>query len=204
VTVCGAAILGSAGTASAGNNTFCKGTVKPANKKKPGVDAVYNFSCSDDIRGYSIVTTRTLDFFGTETNTSPDTSQSAIMQCEGTVPGHGFGCGVVNQYSSPACGGSGKPSCSTAPPCGQPTTAPCTSRLSAGNFISGDISFDKSPCDRSGGKLRIWVTATSDPFITAISPTGGASTTTVGEYGSQPWPLKVKGYGKCGGGKKKH
>jgi hypothetical protein len=180
---CGAFAFGSAGTASAGNLITCGGSVTPPpHTKNADTDARYNVVCSEDIRGYAVVSTSTLDFFGTETDVLPTTSQSATLQCEGTVPGNGFGCGIVNRNSPSGCG--------------TPTTAKCTSRISAGNYISGDISFEKSPC--LGKSPKIWVTATSEPFVTSVSTAvpPGPDTSTVGEYSSQPWRLKVKGFNK--------
>jgi hypothetical protein len=192
---CGAVFLGSAGTANAGNLITCGGKIVPSNPKKVGTDVHYSLSCSEDIRGYSVISTKTFDFFGTETDVTPTVSQSATLQCEGTVPGNGFGCGVVDQYAASNCGSSPKPNCQTVPPCGTTkTTIPCNSKVSAGNFISGDVSFSKSPCL---GLPKVWVTATSDPLVTSFAPSG--DTSTVGEYGSQPFRLKVKGFtkGKC-------
>jgi hypothetical protein len=200
---CGAVFLGSAGTASAGNLIVCGGKVA-AQGKNADTKAKYFIQCSEDIRGYSVVSTKKFDFFGTETDVTPTTSQSATLQCEGTVPGNGFGCGVVDQYVTTGyCGSSGKPNCNVAPPCGQTasgsnpkqTTPPCNQRVSAGNTISGDVDFDTSPC-LSKSKPKIWVTGTSDPLVTAISTAvpPGPDTNTVGEYSSQPFQLKVTGF----------
>lgn len=205
---CGAVFLGSAGTASAGNLIVCGGTITPpAKTKNADTDARYYITCDEDIRGYSVVSTKTLDFFGTETDVLPTESQGATLQCEGTAPGNGFGCGVVDQFASSACNGTGQPKCNVAPPCGQSntganpkqTTKPCSQRLSAGNTISADISFTTSPCL---GKPKAWVTAVSDPLVVSFNPAG--DTNTVGEYGSQPWRLKFKGFSgkKCAKAKK--
>lgn len=194
---CGAVFLGSAGTANAGNLITCGGKIVPSNPKKVGTDARYFVQCSEDIRGYSVVSSAPIDFFGTETDVTPTVSQSATLQCEGTVPGNGFGCGVVNKFSSSACNGTGQPKCNVAPPCGQTsptspgnvTTSACSQRVSAGNVIAGDVGFSKSPCLV---KPKVWVTAASDPIVTSFAPTG--DTNTVGEYASQPFRLKVKGF----------
>lgn len=196
-TTCGAVFLGSAGTANAGNLITCGGKIVPANAKKVDTDARYFLQCSEDIRGFSVVSTSPIDFFGTETDVVPTVSQSATLQCEGTVPGNGFGCGVVNKFTSSACGTGAQPKCNVAPPCGQTsptspgnvTTPGCSQRVNAGNVISADIGFSKSPCLV---KPKVWVTAASDPIVTSFSPTG--DTNTVGEYGSQPFRLKVKGF----------
>jgi hypothetical protein len=179
---CGAVFLGSAGTASAGNLIVCGGKVA-ATGKNVNTDARYSVLCSEDIRGFSVVSTKKFDFFGSETDVTPTTSQSATLQCEGSVPGFGFGCGVVNRNSPSGCGAT-------------PAAAKCTSRVSAGNTISGDVSFDTSPC--LGNKPKIWVTAASDPFVTSVSTAvpPGPDTSTVGEYSSQPFQLKVTGFTK--------
>ena len=139
-TVCGAAILGSAGTASAGSQVSCNGTVQPKNKKKPGSAAIYSFACTQDIRGYSVISTKQFDFFGSETNSSPNTAQSALFQCGGSVPSFGFGCGIVNRDAATPSNGNN---------CGQLVSGvqqpPCSNRLSAGNFISGDVGFTGEP-----------------------------------------------------------
>jgi hypothetical protein len=184
---CGAVFLGSAGTASAGNLITCGGKIA-ALGKNADTDAKYFVQCSEDIRGYSVVSTKKFDFFGTETDVTPTTSQSATLQCEGTVPGFGFGCGVVNRTAVPA----GSPS---TPPCGSTPAAPkCAQRVSAGNTISGEVHFDKSPCLTS--KPKAWVTATSEPFVTSVSTAvpPGPDTSTMGEYSSQPWQLKITGF----------
>jgi hypothetical protein len=180
---CGAVFLGSAGTASAGNLIVCGGKVV-AQGKNADTSAKYSVQCSEDIRGFAIVSTEKFDFFGSETDVTPTTSQSATLQCEGSVPGNGFGCGVVNRNAAPT----GTP----ANTCGSsPTANPCTQRVNKGNVISGDVDFDTSPC-LGKSKPKIWVTATSDPFVTSFNPAG--DTTTVGEYSSQPWPLKLAGF----------
>ena len=89
---CGAVFLGSAGTASAGNLITCGGKVA-ATGKNANTDAKYFVVCSEDIRGFSVISTAKFDFFGSETDVTPTLSQSATLQCEGSVPGYGFGCG---------------------------------------------------------------------------------------------------------------
>ena len=208
----GAVVLGSAGTASAGNTIVCGGKVVPTNKKKVADDATYSIQCSQDIRAYSVISTKQFDFFGTETNVTPTVSQSATLQCEGTAPGFGFGCGVVDALQSSGCNAkttaNGKPNCNVAPPCGQTAnggspvqnTPACLNELSAGNTISGQVSFVSSPC--VGKKPKIWVTAASNPEVTSVAVANGQpapDTSTLGAYSSEPFPLKVTGFSgkKC-------
>src|SRR5262249_1634040 len=63
-------------------------------------------------------------------------------------------------------------------------------RLSAGNTITGDLGFTKSPCLREPGEpaLRVWVIAMTEPY----SPTANAT----GEFVSPPFQLTLTGYGK--------
>ncbi len=207
---CGAVFLGSAGPASAGNTIVCGGKISPANKKKPGPEAKYTVQCSEGIRGFNVTTTKKLDFFGSETDVVPNVLQSAILQCEGTVPGYGFGCGTVNQFVQKNCGLGGKsPSCATnVAACGQQTkpdgtgTPPCNNAVDAGNFISGDVSFANDPCD-SNSKIKAYVSATSTPIVTnaagSTTNAAAADSYTTGIYSSQPFNLKVAGWtkGKC-------
>jgi hypothetical protein len=173
VASCGAVVLGSAGTASAGNTITCGGKVVPANKKKPGEDATFSIQCSENFRAFALVTTQKLSFFGTENTVTPTTTESATLQCEGTVPGYGFGCGIVNRSSAAA-------------------------KVTAGSILSSDVSFEESPCDAKH-PLKVWVTATSEPDVVSSDPKGGPDTKTVGEYASQPFQLSTKGWSakKC-------
>ncbi|MDQ1541334.1 MAG: hypothetical protein QOH29_2060 [Actinomycetota bacterium] len=177
---CGAVFLGSAGTASAGNLITCGGKVA-ATGKNANTDAKYFVVCSEDIRGFSVISTAKFDFFGSETDVTPTLSQSATLQCEGSVPGYGFGCGVVNRNTPANCGTT-------------PSQPKCASRLSAGNTISGAVSFDKSPCLTS--KPKLFVTAASEPFVTSVSTAvpPGPDTSTMGAYDSQPFRLKLTGF----------
>ena len=171
--IVGAVVLGSVGTASAGNLIVCGGKVQPTSKKKPADDGTYSVQCSEDIRGFSVISNQQVDFFGSETGVVPTVTESATLQCEGTVPGFGFGCGIVDR-SKPA------------------------NKVSAGSTTSGSISFDKSPCDAKGS-LKVWVVATSEPLVTSVNtatnpPKPDSSTT--GEYSSQPFSLSTKGWSK--------
>lgn len=202
-TTCGAVFLGLAGTANAGNLIVCGGAIKPLNKKKPTDEAKYTIQCNEDIRGYSITATQKFVFFGTEVDVLPNVNQSAVIQCEGSVPGFGFGCGVVDQFIQPNCGVSGKPACTTGvAACGQQTAATttpkCNNRVDAGNKLSGEVHFAKSPCEITG-RLRAWVSAVSTPITASTDGSGTPSAPkpdkyNTGVYGSQPFALASKGW----------
>lgn len=204
---CGTVFFSSVGTASAGNLIVCGGKIKPLNKKKPDVEAKYTIQCSEDIRGYSITTSQQLDFFGTEVEVAPNLEQSAVIQCEGSVPGFGIGCGVPDALIStaPSCtstSSSGSSGCATAPPCGTQINTTgvarpkCAQRVDAGNLISGEIHFAKSPCEAKN-KLSATVSAASTPITPSFNPAGDRYST--GVYASQPFKLKTKGWSakKC-------
>ena len=185
--VLGVVYFGAAGTASAGF-TLCGGTIQPKEKGKPSVDAKYAFRCNADIRSFSLVTNKKFDFFGTELivyEAGNVSSQSALLQCEGPVPGSGFGCGVVNR--------------NTPTNCGTAATPPCTQRISADSTVTGDLGLTRSPCSYKPGEaaLKVWLVAGSEPFVTALT-----GTPTVGTYTSEPFAMKLKGYNKCPSGKK--
>jgi hypothetical protein len=181
--ITGAVFLGSAGTASAGF-TLCTGTVQPKEAGKASVDAKYAIRCNADIRSFSLVTNKKFDFFGTELvvwQAGQASSQSATLQCEGNVPGSGFGCGVVNRNTPSNCGQT-------------PASALCTQRISAGNTVTGDLGLTRSPCKYKPGEppLKVWLVTGQEPFITGLT-----GTPTVGTYTSEPFRMKIKGYNKC-------
>ena len=161
-------MLGSAGTASA-STVVCTGAVEPLNKKKPGVDAKLDFTCSEEIRGFGVTTNKTFDFFGTELEVlGPDgvpQQQSATIQCEGNVPGPGFGCGSTNRASAQppgtgACEAIG--TTGTAPDQSNTFGPPCNNRVDPGDTAELQVGFPQNPCKPTGqyapgkDKLRIW------------------------------------------------
>jgi hypothetical protein len=200
-TACGVVVLGSAGTASAGNLIACGGNVTAKSKKHPGTEATYNFGCTDDIRGFTIMSSKQLSFFGSETTVTggdPAHNQSAIFQCEGVVPSFGFGCGTVNRNNGGAAASPKPADC-------QGST--CNNRVSAGNVVSGDIGFSVNPCKKGHGKKpkpKLWLIVTDEPLVTNVSPPPSGSppgtpdtvTYTTGIYSSPPFQLKLAGYKK--------
>jgi hypothetical protein len=200
--IAGAVFFASAGPAAAGSTALCTGEVAPLNKKKPGVDAELSFTCSEDIRGFSVTTNKRFDFFGTELDVFlPDGSgspESATIQCSGNVPGPGFGCGVVNRDVPSGCGAV------TGPTANQVIGPPCTQRVSAGNRSAMQVGFPVNPCKPAGlfapgkEKLQIWLSVLTEPLVGAFNATAINQTAyTRGTYISEPFRLKVKGYSNC-------
>jgi hypothetical protein len=209
LTVVGAAVLGSAGTASA-SSVACKGAIIPLNKANPGLDAEFDLQCTEELRGFSVVTNKTFDFFGTETEVFKPggipAQQSATIQCVGNVPGPGFGCGTVNRNTPSNCeaittGGSGSNQFNI-------YGAPCTNRIDAGDTVGVQVGFPTNPCKHTGqyapgkDKLRVWATALTEPAIGAFNanfPTQDSTAYTRGSWSSEPFRINVKAYTKCGG-----
>ncbi|MGH2982764.1 MAG: hypothetical protein ACRDK5_00690 [Solirubrobacterales bacterium] len=203
------------------NLGLCTGTVSPKDPAKPGIDAKYQFSCAQNIRAFSIVSSRTLDFFGFEPEVHGDgansvpcigqaaadpppptticaLNESALHQCEGPIPHFGFGCAIANRQSNISPNNSN----------GRAAPNAYGQRLSAGNTLTGELGLPTSPCKKQKGepKLKFWVIAMNEPVITP--PNGGSPTT--GEFMSDPYPLTVSGWSKGAcpkpkgkGGKKK-
>jgi Tfp pilus assembly protein PilV len=170
----------------------CQGTVAPK-FGKPSADTKYSFICNQNIRLFSIVTNLKADFFGVETEVTgagvssipckggtPATTcaalESAAQQCEGPIPGYGIGCGFPDRQGNISPGGANG-------------VDQYGRRLSAGNTLTGDLGFEKSPCVREKGapRLRVWLVAMTEPFLDTTSVTG--------EFISQPFPLAVTGFG---------
>jgi len=83
-----------AGSASAGS-VSCGGTIKPNAEALAENALTYNFKCSEDIQGYSVITNRELGFFGTDiivTTPEGEVSGTEAFTCEGAIPGNGTGC----------------------------------------------------------------------------------------------------------------
>ena len=97
----GALSLGSASPASAAF-TLCKGSVSPVSKGSPGPSAKLSFSCNQEIRGYGIVSNKTLADYTDVPLVAGN--PSLYVNCEGGVPASGFGCGVKNRNTPNNCG----------------------------------------------------------------------------------------------------
>jgi hypothetical protein len=214
----GGVLLGSAGTASA-SSVSCSAELDPVNPKKPGVDANLELTCNEAVRGFSVITNKTFDFFGTEVDvflpSGEASSQAAILQCEGNVPGPGIGCGVPNRQVGPSSSvntcevitqtGSGSGG-SIPPPGPQPIQPKCAQQVDAGSRMEQKLGFPVNPCKRVGqfapgkDKLKIWVSVLTEPLIGAFNAAYTAqdqTTYTRGTYISQPFPAKIAKYNKC-------
>lgn len=87
-------VLSLPGAASAAD-VQCGGTIKAGEVDEFSDNPlVYRFKCSAEIVGYSIVSTRQVDYFSPEViGLLPDGNGSGeVFGCEGTFPGAGFGC----------------------------------------------------------------------------------------------------------------
>jgi hypothetical protein len=212
LSVVGAAVLGSAGTASAAT-VACKGKIVPLNPGNPGLDAEFEMQCSEELRGFSVITNKTFDFFGTETEvTKPGgipAQQSATIQCTGNVPGPGFGCGTVNRNTPSNCEAVG--TSGTSPNQFNTYGPPCTNRIDGNDTVAVQIGFPQNPCKPTGqyapgkDKLRIWATALTEPLVGSFAsggnfPTQGNTSYTRGSFSSEPFRINTKAYTKCGNG----
>lgn len=95
------ASIGAMAVPGAASAAQCGGTVAVSQKQDiEDVEVLdYAIRCNEQIRGYSILTSRQIDYFSTEApafeeNLDPTDEQAA---CEGPFPSDGFGCrGVIN------------------------------------------------------------------------------------------------------------
>jgi hypothetical protein len=144
-----------------------------------------SFTCTQNIRAFAIYSNKPIDLPGDEpvvTGTNGGgLNESAVHQCEGSIPGSGYGCGTVDRQAQTA-----------PPPAG--TGLVNGNGISAGNLATQKMGFEQSPCKRAGQpKTKAWLVVMGEPVIGS----------TVGEFSSQPFQLAITGYGKCKGGKKK-
>ena len=165
----------------------CSGSVTPF-KGVVGPDAELAFTCSQNVRGFAVYSNKTIDLPGDEpivTGTNGgQVNESANHQCEGDFPSNGYGCGTVDRQTTTAA--------SAGPP---PNPGlPNGNTITGGNTATQKMGFDVNPCSRTGqAKTKVWLVVMGEPTIGS----------TVGEVSSQPFPLAVSGFGKCGGKKKK-
>jgi hypothetical protein len=158
----------------------CGGTITPSTSSAlPGI-ADLAFACSQNVRAFAIYSNVPIALPGDEPVVTGDgggkLNESAIQQCQGNIPGPGYGCGTVDRQA-------------------QTTTLPNGNTLSAGNTALQHMAFESTPCKRKGQtRPKAWLVAMGEPTIGS----------TVGEFSSQPFPLAISGF-KCkgGGGKKK-
>ena len=175
--------------------------------------------CNEQLRGFSIVTNKTFDFFGTEVEvTQPNgtpSQTSATIQCTGNVPGPGFGCGTPNRgvstgsASSPGFTSTGCEALSGSAPGPQVVARQCNNRIDANDTLKVEIGFPTSPCKPAGqyapgkDKLRAWIMALTEPMVGAFNAAWTAQDNTQftrGTFISEPFKVGVKGYTNCGEG----
>jgi hypothetical protein len=166
-------------TKSAGTDNFpvnCAGSVTPS----PATgDQVLSFSCTRNIRAWALYSNKTIDIPGDEAlvtgTVGGGANEGALDQCSGTLPGNGYGCGIVDRQT-------------------QTALLPNGQGVSNSNTIEQHFAFDRLPCQRKGeAKTNAWVVVMGEPVI------GGSA----GEYVSGPKKMAVSGFGKCKGGAKK-
>jgi hypothetical protein len=165
----------------------CSGTVTPF-KGVRGPDVDVAFTCSQNVRAFAIYSNKQIDLPGDEPivtgNNGGQVNESANHQCEGDLPSFGYGCGTVDRQTVTAA--------SAGPPANP--GLPNGNTITGGNTANQKMGFDSTPCTRKGeAKPKVWLIVMGEPTIGS----------TVGEYSSQPFPLAVTGFGKCGGKKKK-
>jgi len=154
----------------------CSGVVEPRTTPA-GAEATVKFICTQNIRAFAIYSKKTIVDPGDDpTVTGPNgggLNESALHQCEGDIPGAGYGCGIVDRQA-------------------QSTTLPNGQGISGGNTAEQKIAFEFSPCQKPGEpKTKVWIIAMGEPLIGS----------TVGEFVSAPQQLALSGYGKCKAGK---
>lgn len=166
----------------------CAGSVAPRTAPA-GTDAKLTFSCNQNVRAFAIYSNKQISEPGDEPIVTGDSgggvNESANAQCEGDVPGAGFGCGTVDRQTVTAA--------KTTPPTNP--GLPNGNTITAGNTAEQNIAFLSSPCQRPGEpKTKVWIVPMGEPTTSASS---------VGEFVGAPQQLALTGYGKCKGGKKK-
>lgn len=119
---------------------LCGGSLELDNEI-PGIEPPgglsYKFNCNTQVLGYSIISTRQVDFFSTEVLVLDINSGEATNEafgCEGPFPSSGFGCKGVSNF---------------------------------GNSMSGDFAISRDPCEAAkakSDKFKVWVSATVTQF----------------------------------------
>jgi hypothetical protein len=162
----------------------CTGGVAPASAPAGPLVRV-SFTCSQNIRAFAVYSNKVIFEPGEEPEVEGtnggQVNESALHQCEGDIPGFGYGCGIVDRQTVAAA---------TATNPGTPNG----NGISAGNTAHQRMGFEFSPCQKAGQpKTKVWVIPMGEPTIGS----------TVGEFIGAPQQLALTGYGKCKGGKKK-
>ncbi|HXS32519.1 MAG TPA: hypothetical protein VN758_01930 [Solirubrobacterales bacterium] len=119
---------------------LCGGSLE-LNDEIPGIEPPgglsYKFNCNTQVLGYSIISSRQVDFFSTEVLVLDINSGEATNEafgCEGPFPSSGFGCKGVSNF---------------------------------GNSMSGEFAIGRDPCEAAktkSDKFKVWVSATVTQF----------------------------------------
>ncbi|HEY7121165.1 MAG TPA: hypothetical protein VH329_01275 [Solirubrobacterales bacterium] len=158
----------------------CSGSVtRSTAPNTDATDGLLTFTCNQNVRSFAVYSNKPIDVPGDEPivtgNGGGGVNEGALHQCQGDIPGPGYGCGIVDRQA-------------------QTTALPNGQGISANNTADQQISFESSPCKRSGEpKTKVWLIAMGEPITSA---------TTVGEFSSAPQQFAVSGFGKCKGGRK--
>lgn len=114
--------------AASANSVRCRGTVAPQTAKSAELD--YVFTCSEEIKGYSVISNMAVTEFSTTADvldrTSNDPVSGQTFSCEGPIPGDGFGC----------TGGAQNP-----------------------NWVAGSFAVEGRRCAGGRNRLRAWLVA---------------------------------------------
>lgn len=119
---------------------LCGGTLE-LKDDIPGIDPpgglAYKFNCNAQVQGFALLSSRQVDYFGTEVVVLDAASGEATAEqfsCEGPFPSAGFGCRGVANF---------------------------------GNPISGEFAISRDPCQvakSKSDKFKVWVAVTVQQF----------------------------------------
>lgn len=122
--------------AGAAEAPLCGGKLE-INDEIPGIEPPgglsYKFDCNAAVLGYSLISSRQVDYFSTEVVVDDFTTGETTSEqfgCEGPFPSAGFGCRGLANY---------------------------------GNFIRGEFAIGRDPCEASrskADKFKVWIAAT--------------------------------------------
>lgn len=125
-------------SAADANSVNCEGFTAPKAPKSTTLS--YRFTCSEEIKAFSIVSNLEVAEFGTEVLVldpkSGDPAPGQSFGCEGPIPGDGFGCSGYAVWA---------------------------------NQVTGQFDVDQPRCVRGRNQLRSWVVAV-DMNNTASGP----------------------------------
>ena len=153
----------------------CAGSVSPLTTPA-GPNAKVSFTCTQNLRAFAVYSNKAITEPGEEPevvgNNGGGVNEGALHQCEGDIPGPGYGCGIVDRQV-------------------QTSALPNGQGLTAGNIAEQRMAFESNACQKPGEpKTKVWVVPLGEPTVGS----------TVGEFIGAPQQLVVA-YGKCKGGK---